>query len=73
MLLGIGLSIIGVFMALTHPETTSGFIVGNGNDDYWFYTLAFFFSIALGIEAENNNNKYVWFIGVQSLFCGYVL
>jgi len=69
-LIGIGLSIIGVFMALTHPEQRLGSLWVTAMTINGYYTLAFFFSIALGIKAENNNNKYVWFIGAIIILLG---
>ncbi|HOL33291.1 MAG TPA: O-antigen ligase family protein [Candidatus Syntrophosphaera thermopropionivorans] len=69
-IIGIFLSIIGVFMALAHPEQRLGSLWITAMTINGYYTLAFFFSIALGMEAENSKNKYFWFIGAIIILLG---
>ncbi|MCB5245081.1 MAG: O-antigen ligase family protein [Candidatus Cloacimonadaceae bacterium] len=68
-IIGILLSINGLFMALSHPEQRLGSLWITAMTINGFYILSFFFSIALGID-DKSKYKYLWFTGAIVILLG---
>lgn len=68
--INIFLSIIGVIMALLNPLERYGSLWITAMTINGFYTLGFFFSIALGIKEKDVLKSLLWYLGAFIIFLG---
>ncbi len=60
-LIGTFLAVVGVAMALLNPSERYGSLWITAMTINGFYTLAFFFGIALGVRSGQKSERYLWF------------
>lgn len=60
-LIGTFLAVVGVAMALLNPAERYGSLWITAMTINGFYTLAFFFALALGVKSGKNSARYLWY------------
>lgn len=60
-LIGTFLAVVGVVMALLNPSERYGSLWITAMTINGFYTLAFFFGIALGVRSAHTSERYLWY------------
>ncbi len=64
------LAVVGVFMALLNPNQRYGSLWITAMTINGFYTLGFFFSIALGIQEHDKLKSLLWYLSAFVIFLG---